>query len=61
MAKITSPQIEPFPVLEGPDDNHNYKVEFGPTMSSIHPWVPRSQLKLYLFPNNFMYSSECFT
>jgi hypothetical protein len=30
-------------------------------MSSIHPWVARSQLKLYLFPDKFIYSNECFT
>jgi hypothetical protein len=36
-AKITSPWIEPFPFLEGPDNNNNYKVEFSPIISSIHP------------------------
>jgi hypothetical protein len=35
-------------------------VEFSPIMSSIQPWVARSQLKLYLFPNKSMYPSECF-
>jgi hypothetical protein len=40
-AKVTSPWIGPFPVLEGPDDNNNYKVEFGPMMSSIQPLVTR--------------------
>jgi hypothetical protein len=45
--KITLPWIGPFPVLKGPNDNNNnYKVEFGPMMSIIHPWVARSQLKL---------------
>jgi hypothetical protein len=29
-------------------------------MSSIHPWVTRTQLKLYLFPDESMYPSERF-
>jgi hypothetical protein len=29
-------------------------------MSSIHPWVARFYLKLYLFPHKSMYSSKCF-
>jgi hypothetical protein len=61
-AKITLPCIGLFPVLEGPhnNNNNNYKVEFGSLMSSVHPWVARSQLKPYLFPDEFMYPSECF-
>jgi hypothetical protein len=35
-------------------------VEFGPMMSSINPWVARSQFKLYLLPDQSMYSSKCF-
>jgi hypothetical protein len=30
-------------------------------MSSIHPWVARSQLKLYLFPEESTYPSKHFT
>jgi hypothetical protein len=59
-AKITSPWIRPFPVLEGPDNNNNYKVKFGPMTLSVHPWVARSKLKLYLFPDKSMYPSEHF-
>jgi hypothetical protein len=36
-------------------------MDFGSMMSSIHPWAARFQLKLYLFPNEFMYLSECLT
>jgi hypothetical protein len=36
-SKIISPCIEPFSVLEGPEDNNYYKIEFSPMMSSIHP------------------------
>jgi hypothetical protein len=35
-------------------------VEFGPVISSIHPWVARSQLKFHLFSDKSMYPSECF-
>jgi hypothetical protein len=49
------PWIGPFPVLEGPGDNNNYKDKFGTMFSSIHPLVTRSQLKLYLFPSESMY------
>jgi hypothetical protein len=35
--KIISPWIGPLPVLEGPDNNNDYNVEFGPLMSSDHP------------------------
>jgi hypothetical protein len=58
--KITLPWIGPFSVLEEPDDNKNYKVELSPMMSSVYPWVARSQLKLYFFPDKFMYLSKCF-
>jgi hypothetical protein len=60
MAKITSPWIGTFPVLEGLDDNNNYKVEFSPMMCSVHGSVATSQLKVCLFPDKSMYSSECF-
>jgi hypothetical protein len=59
-AKITSPWIGPFPVLEGHDDNNNHELEFCPMMSSVYPWVARSQLQLYLFPDESMYPSKCF-
>jgi hypothetical protein len=59
--KITSLWIGPCPVLEGPDDKNNYKVEFGSMMSSVYPWVARSQLKPYLFSDKYMYLSEHFT
>jgi hypothetical protein len=59
-AKITLPWMGPFSVLEGPDDNNNYKVEFGPMMSSIHPCVARSQLKPVHFPKKSMYPSKRF-
>jgi hypothetical protein len=52
--------MRPILVLEGPDDNYNYKVKFSPMMSSIHPWVARFQLKLYLFPDESMYLSKRF-
>jgi hypothetical protein len=29
-------------------------------MSSVHPWIARSHLKLYLFPDESMYPSKCF-
>jgi hypothetical protein len=51
MVKITSPLIEPFPVLGGHDNNNNYNLKFGLMMFSVHPWVARFQLKLYLFPD----------
>jgi hypothetical protein len=36
-AQITSPLIGPFSVLERPDNNNTYKMEFCLMMSSIHP------------------------
>jgi hypothetical protein len=54
------PWIGPFSVLEGPDDNNNYKVKFGPMMSSAYSCIAMSQIKLYLFPDKSMYPSKCF-
>jgi hypothetical protein len=59
-AKITLPWIGPFPVHEGPNENYNCKVQFGPMILSVQPWVARSQLKLYLFPDQSMYAIQCF-
>jgi hypothetical protein len=59
-AKIILSWIEPFIVLEGPDNNNNFKIKFGPMITSIYPWIVRSQVKPYLFPNKSMYSSKCF-
>jgi hypothetical protein len=36
-------------------------AEFGSKMSAVHPWVAKSQLKLYLIPNMCMYLSKCFS
>jgi hypothetical protein len=55
------PEIGPFLVLEGSDDNNTYRVEFGAMIFSIHPWVANSQLKLHLFPVESMYLSKCIT
>jgi hypothetical protein len=40
--------------------NEIYKVEFGTIMFNVRIWIIRSQLKLYLFPDQSIYSSECF-
>jgi hypothetical protein len=54
------PWIEPFSALEEPNNNNNYKVEFGLMMSSVHTWVTRFPLKLSYFSNELMYPSKCF-
>jgi hypothetical protein len=40
--KITLPWMEPFPGLEGPNNDDNNKVEFRLIMFSIYSWVAKS-------------------
>jgi hypothetical protein len=56
--KITSPWLGPFDILEGPDENDNYKLGFDYGMQHVHPWVSRQHLKRYTPPDDNMFPSQ---
>jgi len=49
--KLVGPWLGPFSVSEGPDRHDNYKLNLPPIMQGIHPWIHRSNLRIYLRPN----------
>ena len=56
--KLIGPWLGPFDVSAGPDNNDNFRLELPPVMSRIHPWIHRSNLRVYLKSDNNMYSSQ---
>ena len=59
--KQVGPWLGPFDILEGPDENGNYKLDFDGAMSDVHPWIARDQLRLYHAPSDNMFPSERYT
>jgi len=49
--KLVGPWLGPFNVSEGPDKHNNYKLVLPDIMKGIHPWIHRSNLRIYLRPN----------